>query len=77
MDTLELVVIWLLMMARTPKMFLLLAQCCSTAVQLIRGPPLDSQGGQEYLSREIIYFNRARRRAENFTFCYMFISQGA
>ena len=44
--------------------------------QSIRGPPLDFQGGgggRSICRGQIIYFNRARRRAENFTFCYMFI----
>ena len=40
----------------------------------ISGPPLDFQGGgRSIFHGQIIYFNRARRRAENFTFCYMFI----
>ena len=30
-------------------------------------------GGRSICRGQIIYFDRARRRAENFTFCYMFI----
>ena len=30
-------------------------------------------GGRSICRGQIIYFNRARRRAENFIFCYMFI----
>ena len=45
-----------------------------TLQQPIRGPPLDSQGGgRSICRRQIIYFNRARRRVENFTFFYIFI----
>ena len=43
---------------------------------ILRGPPLDSLGGgggRSICCGQIIYFNRARRRAENFTFCYMLI----
>ena len=44
------------------------------SIPTVRGPPLDSGGeGRSICRGQIIYFNRARRRSENFTFCYMFI----
>ena len=41
-----------------------------------KGPPFNIQGegrGLEFLQREIMYFNPARRRAKNFKFYYMLI----
>ena len=39
----------------------------------IRGPPFNIQGSLEFLLRQIIYFNPARQRDENFKFNYMII----
>ena len=42
----------------------------------VRGPPFNINGGGgdwSFCRGQIIYFNRARRRAENCTFYYMFI----
>ena len=45
---------------------------------MFRGPPLYSGGGGRSICRgQIIYFNRARRRAENCTFCYMLIGNSS